>query len=126
VNLGEASIDLSEAIRLKEVKFIFDAIKDVWTTAALKTITSKHTQFKKVSMFISMEEILYFMGKNILDRWMDFDRVLVQLWESHAIHTQVTYSTEQEEKEAREYIGSLLPEMTKRGRLEMVDERDLS
>jgi hypothetical protein len=125
VNLGKASIDLSEAIRLKEVKFIFEAFKDVWTTASLKTITSKHTQFKKVSMFICMEEYIGFIGRDILDQWMDFDRVLVQLWELHAIHTRVDYSIEQEEKEAREYIGILLPEMTKRGRIEMADKRDL-
>ncbi|KAF9789336.1 hypothetical protein BJ322DRAFT_1018018 [Thelephora terrestris] len=78
--LGEASINLFEVIRLKEVMFGLDEIEDVCPTVALKTITSKHTQFKNV-----------------------------------------TYTTEQEEKETLEYIGSLLPEMMKRGILGTVD-----
>ncbi|KAF9789320.1 hypothetical protein BJ322DRAFT_1105182 [Thelephora terrestris] len=129
--LGNASINLSKAIRLKEVIFVLEETEDVWTTVALKTITSKHTQFKKVSIFIPvvdpalLGEAIGFFGKTFLDRWMDFDRVLVQLWESHAIHTQAIYLTEQQEKEARDFIGSLLPEMTRRGIVKMVLELDV-
>jgi len=52
---------------------------------------------------------------------MDLDRILVQLWESHAIRTKVMYSAAEEKKPVCEYLEGLLPEMTERGIIELVE-----
>lgn len=65
------------------------------------------------------------IGKETYDQWMDLDRVLIRLWESNAIHTQVTYCAEVEGGMACQYIGSLFPEMRERGLVEMVYDTDL-
>ena len=57
-------------------------------------------------------------------RWADLDRFLVQLWELNAFRTRVVY-VPAGEKEACECIGKLLPEMMKRGIVELVDKREL-
>ena len=48
-------------------------------------------------------------------QWMDFDRLLVQLWESHAIRTNVVYIAAREQEVVDKYIGDPLPEITGRG-----------
>ena len=52
----------------------------------------------------------------------DLDHILVQLWESNGVHTHILYTTEEEKREACKYIGALLPGMTKKGIVEMVDD----
>ena len=127
--LQEGSVDFSEVIGLEEVVFRSEEVEDIWAATALKTITSKHTDFRKVSIHVTPikafpvgESVRETIGEEIYEQWMDLDRVLVQLWETNSIHTQVFYSIDEEEKDAREHICSLLPEMTKRGIVEMTDD----
>jgi hypothetical protein len=107
----------------------------VWITVALKTLTPRHANLQKVAIHIPIParlspvdepfDVKKTVGGEVYSQWRDLDCVLVQLWESHAICLQVICSTGGEEKVAREFIEGLLPEMTKRGRLEMVNKGGL-
>ena len=110
-----------------------EELDDVWTAMVLKTLTSEHRNFRKVTIHIPIAissvgepvNVKQSIGEETHGQWMDLDHILIQLWESNAIHTQVIYTTEGEKKEAREFIGALLPEMTKRGKVEMLEGDDL-
>lgn len=121
---------MSKARRLKEVVVHLGVLDDVWATLALKTLTPNHRDLHQISIHIPINSPLeprLTMGFGGIDgwwRWADLDRFLVQLWELNAFHTRVVY-VPAGEKEACECIGKLLPEMMKRGIVELVDKREL-
>lgn len=119
-----ASIDFSRAKSLKQVAFWLGALDDVWITLALKTLTPNHRDLHQISIYIPVNRFLKtrLAMEEIHRQWADLDHFLVQLWESNAIHTRVIYRLKGE-KEARECVRGLLPEMTKRGTVELVDQR---
>jgi hypothetical protein len=128
------SIDFSEVINLKDVAFGLAGPEDVEIAMALETITSKHADFRKVSIIIQIglpdvddpdvDDIRNAIVERVYRQWMNLDRVLFQLWESKKIHTKVIYATMGEVGDALEYVVALLPEMTKRGLVEIVDMVD--
>jgi hypothetical protein len=117
------------------VVFLCEVFEDVWITVALKTLTSRHANLQTVAIHVSFParlspvdepvDVKETIGEEVHSQWMDLDCVLVQLWESHAIRLQVICSTGGEEKVARKFTDGLLPEMTKRGRLELVNKGGL-
>ncbi|KAF9789223.1 hypothetical protein BJ322DRAFT_1017929 [Thelephora terrestris] len=87
---------------------------------ALKTLTYKHSDLQKVSIYMDHycgepSNVRQAIGEEIYNQWMDLDRVLVRLWESNAIPTQIIYTTSRGKEAGHEYVRGLLPEMTKRG-----------
>ena len=52
--------------------------------------------------------------------WQDFDLLLVRLWISHSIRPRFIYGPDRGGKEARDYAPSLLPELTRRGIVDLV------
>jgi len=62
------------------------------------------------------------IGEGNYGQWLELDRLLVQLWESHSIRTRLicTILTEQEQ-ELGDYFGCLFPEITKRGIVDLVE-----
>ena len=114
-----ASIDLSEAIRLREVVLRLRYLNDAWAGPTLKTLTSEHKDLQLISICISIYEYEIETETHIL--WVDLDHALVQLWESKAITIRVTYNTDEDEAEAREFVEQLLPEVTRRGIVELVE-----
>ena len=55
------------------------------------------------------------VGEQIFGQWLDLDRVLNQLWESCLTHPKVVCIAPKASQDMEDYIGYLLPEMTKRG-----------
>ena len=89
----------------------------------LKTLTSEHKDLRLISIYIRIRGHVGVQRKTqpeISSRWRDLDHTLVQLWESSMIATRVVYTAGKEETGAREYVERLLPEMTKRGIVELV------
>ncbi|KAF9789311.1 hypothetical protein BJ322DRAFT_1208557 [Thelephora terrestris] len=129
VNPRAGSIDFSEVINLKDVAFGLAGPEDVWIAMALETITSKHTDFRKVSITIQInppnidypDYVRKAVGERVYRQWMDLDRVLFQLWESKKIYAKVIFSAG-EVGDGLEYVVALLPEMTKRGLVDLVDD----
>ena len=87
---------------------------------ALRTITSKHRDLQQISIYVPSRSTSTRDQETVSRQWMDLDRLLVQVWESHAIRTKVICGAA-EKKVMCGYIGSLLPEITKRGIIELVE-----
>lgn len=88
---------------------------------ALRTITPAHRDLQQISIHVPVgaRDVL---REDICKQWTELDRTLVQLWESRAIRVTGVYDVRREEwKAVYEYIQDLLPEMTKRGGIEMVN-----
>ena len=117
------SIDFSKAVKLKKVVFRFEALNDVWVASSLKTLTTNHRDLSQISIdipggyLVSSQQT---MGE-VNRQWEELDRALVQLWELNKIHTQAIYREIREEG-AYEHVEKMLPEMTKRGIVELVKQ----
>ena len=59
----------------------------------------------------------------MFQQWMDLDRALVQLSESHAVRIRITYCSGKREG-VYEFVEGLLPETIERGIAELVDLPD--
>ena len=89
----------------------------------LKTITSEHRKLWEISIH----------GRDLFNsvtfptnapQWMDLDRALIQLWESHAIRIRFTHCSGRRE-DVCEVVGALLPEAMEREIVELVNLPDL-
>ena len=92
----------------------------------LETITSKNQDLKQVSVRVSDAEVID-AGVNFgeaaversLGQWLNLDRSLVRIWESHSIRPRVVWRTGKQNVE--EFTAQLMPEVTKRGVLDLVE-----
>ena len=113
-----ASLDPSKATRVRDVVFR-PGLKGVeWITLTLQTIGQEHRDLRRISIFMPLYSTLIPIGKGTLEQWLDLDRTLVNLWESHSISLRVLRPGGQ--VRTAECIGPLLLEMTRRGRIELV------
>ena len=96
----------------------------VWISAALKTITVEHKNFREIFISIRFNFIPFVAnnpvnteqtpGEELYRQWMDLDHLLVRLSGSHGAGVMVKYYSDKK-KEALEFIGGALPEMVRRG-----------
>lgn len=97
-----------------------------WITTALKTITSEHTALQWISihfLFIQSEQLSdvgEFEGDEVYRQWMDLDSILVHLWELRACRTKAVLDGKSGGETTYGYIEGVLPEMTKRGLIDLV------
>ena len=123
-----ASVNLSEATKLEEVAFRFDGNHLKWVTTTLKTITSNHGNFQRVVICVPLAffdngiSLELKIGESIQEEmyllWTDLDRVLVGLLESRGVRTEAVVREGKEEL-LQEGLRVLLPEMTRRGAIEL-------
>jgi len=60
-------------------------------------------------------------GEEACERWSELDRLLVQSWESRSIRPRfIQTNSVQEMQRVEVYLGSLLPEVTKRGIIDLM------
>jgi hypothetical protein len=106
-------------------------------TTTLETITSKNQDIGEILVHIpsdlgdvtaeecpAVEEQIE--GANHGTRWSDLDRLLVKFRESHSSRVMVTYREPQTSEGVRgikDWAAYLLPEVTRRGIADMVEER---
>ena len=110
-----ASFNLSTATKLKYLVFQCGRANVQWITEALQTVESKSLQQITVRpYFPRMITELY------CQQWHDLDWLLVQFWASHSIRPRVTYQAEVIKNDIRYYALSLLPELTRRGLVDLV------
>jgi len=84
----------------------------------LQTVKSKNLQ----SITIHLTTGGLQMFRKVADReWNDVDQLLVQFWTSHSIRTRVVYVAGIRGEDTRGYVSSLLPELTRRGLVDLVE-----
>jgi len=117
---GTAFLDLSKATKLKHLTFLRASMRSPvpWITVTLKTVESKHLQ----SITICLDSnVLEMVGASACRGWNDLDRLLVQFWTSHSISPQVMYPVGNGGKGLRGVVPRLLPELTRRGLVDLVE-----
>jgi hypothetical protein len=122
-----ALIDLSKAIKLKDVAFHPDPWGIEWVVTALQTITPKHRDLRQISIHIPYRLTIAYdggsatqsIGDPVYEQWLGLDRLLVQLWESHSIRPRIVPMMKED---LRDCAGCLLPEITKRGIIDLVKQ----
>ena len=86
----------------------------------IKTIKSKNLQ--QIAIFSYERTPLSAQIKEAVDReWQDLDHLLVQLWTSHSVRLKIMYRREEGEDEARGLAQRLLPELTRRGVIDVAE-----
>jgi len=109
-------LDLSIAAKLKYLGFLRKGSSVRWISTTLQTVKSK--SFQRISIFqfdpITVEE-------SVCQEWRDLDRLLVRFWTSHSIRPQVVYIAWPGQKDLKDHAPSLLPELTRRGLVDLVE-----
>ena len=123
-------IDLSKAAGLKGVVLRATPINFGWVTTALRTITTKHQEFRRISIHVYLgyafngttsANVRRTIGEQKFGQWSELDHVLAKLWESHSIRPGILYYLPPSEgtQAMTECIGCLLPEITRRGIIDL-------
>ena len=61
------------------------------------------------------------IGGTVRQEWEDLDRLLVQFWTACSIRPKFMYVAEEGEDDLRDLAPSLLPELTRRGAVDLVE-----
>jgi hypothetical protein len=120
---GTVPIGLSTATKLKDVEFVLNSWNVRWVITPLQTITPEHGGLRQITVHIPFylifsANITLAVGEANYGEWLDLDRLLVQLWESHSIRPKVVIMMTQG---TRDFVGRLLPETTKGEIINLVD-----
>ena len=107
-----------------------------WITATLRTIGHDHKNLQRVSIMVP--DVLYHsnthrtnpadfictLGETVYQEWLELDKLLAQLQESHSIRLEIQYDIPSwvDRKQARGFTDNLSPELTMRG-LVLTEER---
>ena len=107
-----AALDLSKATKLKRLTFLWGWLGPTigWITVTLQTVNFK-----------TLESITIKPGGETTthQEWQDLDRLLV--WTSCSVYLRVVYAAGKEGEEFRDKVPSLLPELTRRGLIDLVE-----
>jgi len=110
-------LDLSKLARLKEVVWI-SGPNVRWITMALQTAESTNLQRITIRFYIPLEASI----EELFHReWEDLDCALLQLWNSRSIRLRIEHRGEGAGCELRELAPRLLPELTGRGAVDLVE-----
>ena len=120
-------IDLSKATKLKEVAFA-TGIDPEWVMWALKSITPHHHDLRYISLrATAVLRDMDDMQETSRPEWLELDSVFVRLWESLSARPNAWYRLPPSigVDRAREIMGNLFPETTKRGILDLSTNKPL-
>ena len=89
-----------------------------WITRTLQTAESINLEQIAIRLFISLKVPT---AESVYQEWQDLDRLLLQFWASHSIRPKVRHNREKEARGLRELAPKLLPELTSRGVVDLID-----
>jgi hypothetical protein len=117
---GAPLLDLSKVNKLEDLLFRCGGWNVQQITMALQTVQSKHLQ--KVTIHPGVAFANRILG-TVHQEWQDLDHLLVQFWNSHSIRPKFTYEADKEGDDLRAFAPSLLPELTRRGIVDLVEDQ---
>jgi hypothetical protein len=107
---GTSLVDLSKAIKLKELSFRGGGPAIQQLTMALQTVQSKNLQqitIRPYNTFTNLNE------EAVGQEWRDLDLLLVQFWTSRSIRPKIKHQVG--ENDFKVFAPGLFPELTRRG-----------
>ena len=114
-------LDISKAKKLKHLTFSRSRSSRStvqWITMTLQTVDSKNLQSITIKPHDRPPETI---EEDVYQEWQDLDRVLVQFWTSRSIRPRVVYMPRLGEgKDLGVDVPILLPELTRRGLVDLV------
>jgi len=112
------SFNLSTAVKLKRLVLLCTQPGVRWVTEALQTVESRDLQ--DITLQSDHAALIHGFEEQVLRQWQDLDRLLVRFWTSHSIRPKVTYEVGAG-RDMRDYAPSALPELTRRGLVDLVE-----
>ena len=91
-----------------------------WILATLRTVTQNHKELESIKLTVSdslglndLEGVRRVGGETACQEWLELDRLLVQLCESHSIRLEVLYNPRRDMfgRRKRSRMKTLLPEV---------------
>jgi len=124
---SRSSFNLSKATKLGDVVFRLGSLRVEWVTLALQTVGHNHRDLRRISIDVPSyltrihvdPDIRVAIGEGTFGQWSDLDYLLVHLWESYSIRPSVIRTWTGRNKAIGDCIGFLLPEMMKRGMVDL-------
>jgi hypothetical protein len=104
-----------------------------WVTTALQTITPEHRDLQQISIetlylhFVDLlgagvyTDVRGAVGETGYGEWLELDCSLIQLWESRSIRPKIACTPRKTSQELVDFIECLLPEITKRGIIDLAE-----
>ena len=124
------SFTLSKATKLRDVTIRPGSRRVEWITVVLQTVGHEHRDLLRVSIEASpaltiipdyiFPDVGRAVGEGILEQWLDLDRLLLHLWQTRSIRSSVMRVRTGSKADFVDCIGCLLPEITKRGMIDLV------
>ena len=115
---GQPLLDLSKATKLKVLTFLCRRSRIKPIIVALQTVESKNLRQITIRLYtVTTGEPI---EETVLQEWLDLDHLLVQFWTSHSIRPRLMYKSDEGWKDMRDQTQSLLPELTRRGLIDLV------
>ena len=119
IQLGRGTeLDLSAATKLKDLVLQSHQPNVRWITRALQSV--KSNGLRRITLRPDPYTFLSPLQETTYQEWWDLDRLLVQFRTSRLICPKVVYKMNLDE-EMRGYALSLLPELTRRGLVDLVE-----
>ena len=127
-----AHLNLSKTTKLKVVEFTL-WLRPRLLSATLRTVTRDHKELERITLTVvssrglhNCEEIRRGRtdGETVFREWLELDRLLAQLNESHSVRLTVMYNThvDSDGSGERSRMGFLLPEATARRMVDLVEQ----
>ena len=86
---------------------------------ALQTVESEN--LLRITVRPDADTFVRTIKEPVRQQWRDLDRLLVQFWTSHSIRPKITFEAGARRKDIRDYAPNLLPELTRRGLVDLVE-----
>ena len=112
-------LGLSAATKLKDSVFQSPWESVQWIIRALQTVKSKN--LRSITLRPSSAASVNTTVERVRREWQELDHLLVQCWTSHSIRPRIMYQPVEGRKDMRDYSPSLLPELTRRGLVDLVE-----
>ena len=112
-------LDLSMATKLKSLTFQCTGPGVQWVITTLQTVKSKDLQ--QITLWPDTTTSVNMTKGMIHQEWLDLDHLLVHFWTLCLICPRVVYGLQVGGKNIRDYAPSLLPELTRRGFVDLVE-----
>lgn len=116
---GTPPLDLSKATKLRDISLRCNGPNVQPFAMALQTVQSKHLQQITIQ---PCGAFAYPVEETVLQKLQNLDRTLVQFWNSHRIRPKIMFVAGKGENDLRGLAPSLLPELMRRGVVDLVEK----